>query len=101
MGVGPSTSRQDLPPATPGMGVAAGGVVQCTVEMRKQRDQNGTRLKHAHKFDKEEALSYAITYIYIHMWQAHLETANYSRSEVLLRKPLKIADIFPFTIELP
>ena len=39
--------------------------------------------------------------LFDNMWQAHLETANYSRSEVLLRKPLKIADIFPFTIELP
>ena len=73
MGVGPSTSRQGLPPATPGMGVAAGGVVQCAVEMRKQRNQNATRLKHAHKFDKEEAAatSYAITYTYTYTLIVH------------------------------
>ena len=39
VGVGLSTSRQGLPPATSGMDVVAGGVVQCAVEMRKQRNQ--------------------------------------------------------------
>ena len=38
-GVAPDTYEGGVPPATSGMGVVAGGVVQCTVEMRKQRNQ--------------------------------------------------------------
>ena len=33
---------------------------------------------------------------YIYMWQAHLETPNYSGSEILYRKSAKIVGIFPF-----